>query len=92
MTTYLQAADATISLLQGLLKKSIFEAAISPISLRFTASTPLNLSMSYSPTPSAGRCYIEMPSLYDFYQSVEGYALISKAYTQQSVTQFQVRA
>src|ERR1700732_4698075 len=64
MTSYIAATDATMSLLKKLLKQDRSKVVLSPISLRFTASTPANLSMSYGVNPSeSGRCYLEMPSL-----------------------------
>jgi hypothetical protein len=93
MTSYLSAADATISLLQKLRKQDIHQGVVSPVSLRFTASTPANLSMSYSinPSQSLGRCYIELPSLFYFYKSIQIYDAISKPHTEESVNMYQVR-
>jgi hypothetical protein len=92
MTSYLSATDATISLLQKLRKQDIHQAVVSPVSLRFTASTPANLSMSYSTNPlqSLGRCYLELPSLFYFYKSVQVYDAISKPHTEESVNMYQV--
>lgn len=90
---YLRAAEATITLVKSLQKQDMYKAVLSPISLRFTASTPANLSMSYCvPTKSsAGRCYIEMPSLYYFYETIQTYDDISRPSSDQSVRMFQVR-
>jgi hypothetical protein len=92
MTSYLPAAEATMSLLQKLHKQDIHQAVASPISLRFTASTPANLSMSYSvdPSQSLGRCYIEMPSLFYFYKSIQTYEDISRPHSEESINLFQV--
>jgi len=93
MTSYLSATDALISLLQKLRKQDIHQGVVSPVSLRFTASTPANLSMSYStnPSKSLGRCYIELPSLFYFYESIQIYDAISKPHTEESVNMYQVR-
>lgn len=93
MTSYIPATDATISFLQKLHKQNIYQAVISPISLRFTASTPADLSMSYSvnPSQSSGRCYIEMPSLYYFYESIQNYDDISRPHSEDSINMFKVR-
>ena len=92
MTSYLSAADATISLLTKLRKQSIYQAVASPLSLRFTASTPANLSMSYHADPSdpSGRSYIEMPSLFYFYKSIQDYGNISRPHSEESIDKFQV--
>jgi len=93
MTSYLSAADATISLLTKLRKQSIYQAVASPLSLRFTASTPANLSMSYHADPSdpSGRSYIEMPSLFYFYKSIQDYGNISRPHSEESIDKFQGR-
>jgi hypothetical protein len=92
MTSYIAATDATMCLLKKLRKQNRRKAVLSPISLRFTASTPANLSMSYGVNPSeSGRCYIEMPSLLSFYRSVQNYDDISKPYSEQSIKKFQVQ-
>jgi hypothetical protein len=92
MTTYLSAADATISSLQQFRKQSIFKATTGILSLRFTSSVPTSLSMSYSANPSAspGRCYQETSSLYNFYTSIQGFGDIITPIGDQSVKSFQV--
>ena len=79
-----------MTLLQNLRAQDIYKAVTSPISFRFTASTPVNLSMSYSANP-VGRCYIEMPSLYYFYKTNETYEEISRPHSMESIDKFQVR-
>jgi hypothetical protein len=92
MTSYIAATDATISLLKKLRKQDRRKAVLSPISLRFTASTPANLSMSYGVNPlESGRCYMEMPSLLSFYRSIQNYDDISKPHSEQSIKKFQGR-
>ena len=89
---YLSASDSTISLLQKFRKGDMHKAVTAPLSLRFTASTPANLSMSYNVNPSdtLGRCYIEMPSLFYFYKSIQGYEDISRPHSEESINKFQV--
>jgi hypothetical protein len=89
---YLSAADLTISLLEQFRKGNINKAVTSPLALRFTASTPANLSMSYNVNPSdtLGRCYIEMPSLLYSYESIQGYEDISWPHSEESINKFQV--
>jgi hypothetical protein len=92
MTSYIVATDATMSLLKKLRKQNRRKVVLSPISLRFTASTPANLSMSYGVNPSeSGWCYMEMPSLLSFYRSIQNYDDISKPHSEQSIKKFQVQ-
>jgi hypothetical protein len=93
MTSYIGATDTTIAFLQKLRKQDISKAVTSPLSLRFTAATAANLSMSYSidPSKSPGRCYVEMPSLFYFYETIQGYEDISGTHSEDSINNFQVR-
>lgn len=93
MSSYLSAADATMSLLQKLRKQDMYKAVLSPLSIRFTASTPANLSMAYSADPlqSSGRSYMEMPTLLPFYKSIQTYDDIARPNSEQSINNFQGR-
>ena len=50
----------------------VSHALVGFLSLRFTAGINANLSMSYRPDPatSPGRCYLEIFSLFDIYDSI----------------------
>jgi hypothetical protein len=92
MSTVLTAGDATFSLLQKLRKQNMHLALLSPVSFRFTASTPANLAMGYNakPSESGGRAYIELLSLLPFYKSLDFFGNIAGPYGEQSINTYQV--
>jgi hypothetical protein len=92
LTTNLPATDAVIARVQEFHQQDLRKALAGLLSLRFTASTPAAVSMSFSAnTKSPGRCYLEIFSLFNFFSSLKGFDDISEPLSQQSVNQFQGR-
>jgi hypothetical protein len=92
MANYLSAMESNMSLLQKLQKSNAFKAITGFLSLRFTASTPASISMSYSSDiKSPGRNYLEIFSLWKFYPSPEGFKDVLEPVADQSVNEYQVR-
>jgi hypothetical protein len=79
LTTNLPATDAVIARLRKFHQADLHKALAGLLSLRFTASVPTTLSMSFSagaaesPETGGGRCYLEIFSLFNFFDSVQGF-------------------
>ena len=93
MTSYIAAADSTISVMKNLRKQDMYKATVAPVSLRFSASSSANLSMGYSanPSQSLGRNYIEILSLIPFYKPLQTYYDVVTAISEQTISKCQVR-
>jgi hypothetical protein len=93
MTSYIAAADSTISVMKNLSKQDMYKATVGPISLRFSASSSTNLSMAYSvnSSQSLGRNYIEILSLIPFYKPIQTYYDIVTAISEQTISKYKVR-
>jgi hypothetical protein len=80
-----------MDMLQKAHKKEITNELPGFMSLRFTASTPVSVSMSYSADDkSPGRCYLEVFGLFKFFQSVQGYDALSRPISELSIEKYQV--
>jgi len=93
MTSYIAAADSTISVMKNLSKQDMYKATVAPISLRFSASSSTNLSMAYSvnSSQSLGRNYIEILSLIPFYKPIQTYYDIVTAISEQTISKYKGR-
>ena len=93
MTSYIAAADSTISVMKNLSKQDMYKATVVPISLRFSASSSTSLSMAYSvnSSQSLGRNYIEILSLIPFYKPIQTYYDIVTAISEQTISKYKVQ-
>jgi FAD/FMN-containing dehydrogenase len=92
LTTNLRATDAAIALVRKFHQQDVRKALAGLLSLRFTASTPVSVSMSFSAdNRSPGRCYLEIFSLFNFFKSIQGFDDLSEPLSDQSVNNFQGR-
>ena len=84
--------DAALSSLKQSRDQDIAKAVMGILSVRFTSSARATLSPSYSkdPSNSAGRCYLEIYGLSDFYEKSQTFDDIIRPIQEQAINNYVV--
>lgn len=84
--------DAALSSLKQSRDQDIVKAVMGILSVRFTSSASATLSPSYSkdPSKSAGRCYLEIYGLSDFYKRFQTFDDIIRPIQEQAINNYVV--
>ncbi len=92
INTYIAGVDAALSSLKHSRDQDIAQAVMGILSVRFTSSTSATLSPSYSkdPSKSAGRCYLEIYGLSNFYKRFQTFDDIIRPIQEQAINNYLV--